>query len=220
MEESISRLACKVANRVTLGILFQESTGRKSQVRQMVADAADATCGLLDLVDPVALRDGYGQFHAVFEGSRSWLEDDPQAWSEFLATQCDLMHSVKLHQKTIASLGDRLARWDRSPIAFDEFARGLDGLASLVSDHASALATAFEQETGGSIRYMHQGAWLADSVSGLALVLVAMDQKKTSSSDVGADLSNAALANFGASLTSNSVEQLFDACRISRSPEP
>jgi hypothetical protein len=210
--DKLSQLACRVANKVALSMLYGETTSGRAPARQMVQEAIDATCDLLDRINPVELRDWFEQFQTIYLKVRTDLVEDPVQWSRFLGSQCDLLHHVKLHQKTIANVGDRLAQWDRNPVTFDEFAVGLDGLSGLVSDHAVVLGSAIEREAGREAKLERRADLFIHSVCGLTIVLVAINQAIV----VGDPRDNdcAALATFGASLTNSSVKHLFQACEL------
>ena len=170
--EAVSQHACKVANRVALGMRYGEASGHRVNARQIVKDAVDSTCDLLDVIDPVQLRQWFEQFESVYKEAANLLIDDPVRWLKFLGSQCDVLHSVGLHQKTIAGLGDELAVWQRKPIAFEALADALDGLAGLVADHAAALGEAIEGQAGREAKSLRRTELFSNSVSGLAVVLV------------------------------------------------
>jgi len=210
--EEVCQQACKVSNRVALGMLYGETTWARAQACQMVQDAFDATRDLLYRINPVELRDWYEQFQTIYLTFQADLMDDPVAWSRFLGSQCDLLHHVGLHQKTIASVGDALAKWDRRPVTFDALANGLDGLAGLVSEHTGVLGNAIEGEASGEAKMKRRADLFTNSVCGMTIVLVAINQAILAGDP--RDNNCAALANFGASLTNSSVKPLLKACEL------
>ena len=210
--DELSQQACKIANKIALSMLYGETIGQRGQAGKMMKEAFDSSCELLELIDPVELRSWFEQFQRVFSKTRQNLIDDPIAWSKFLGSQCDLLHQVGLHQKTIASVGDELARWDRAEVSFDDFANGLDRLSSLVSENSGLLETAIERQAGTESKSVRRTALFTNAICGLTIVLVVIDQAINSGDPRNKD--RAALASFGASLTMSSVESLFQACHL------
>lgn len=193
-------------------MLYGETTNARVPARLMIQDAVDATRDLLGRIDPVEIRIWFEQFQSVYPTFQIDLIDDPIEWSKFLSSQCELLHHVKLRQKTIANVGDDLAKWNRDPVAFREFDHGLDGLSGLVGDHAVVLTNAIELEAGREASLKRRADLFTHSVCGLTIVLVAINQAIVVGEPRNKDC--AALATFGASLTNSSVKQLLQACQL------
>lgn len=210
--EALSQLACKTANRVSLSLIYGETTGESVNSRHMIEEALSATCHLLDQINPVELREWFEQFQVVFAESNSNLLDDPVGWSAFLGSQCDLLHEVNLHQKMIASVGDQLAIWNREEVEFTAFANSLNGLSGLVIEHSSALTNAIDDQAGREISSPRRTEVFAHAVCGLSIVLIAIDQAIKNGDP--RDANCAALATFGSSLTTSNVGKLYRACQL------
>ena len=210
--DELSREACKVANKVFLSMRYEETIDRRNEAGQMVQEAFMSTCELLDQLNPEEIRAWFDQFYKVFCVSKRMLIDDSHAWSEFLGSQCDLLQNVGLQQKTIVSIGDELAQWERRVVSFDELADGLDGLVSLVTDHSHRLGDAIEQQAGAKSKSVRLTTLFAHAVCGLTIVLVAINR----STEIGdpRDENCAALASFGATLTISAVSKLYRACGL------
>ena len=177
----------------------------------MIEEAINATCHLLGEIDPVELRSWFERFELTFDQANSKLIEDPIAWSSFLGTQCDLLQEIRLHQKTIADVGNELAQWDRQVISFNQFATSLDGLSGLVSEHVNALTDSLDWQNsraGGT----HRSRQYLNCVCGLSIVLVAIN--KAIEKGDPRDFDCAAMANFGASLTCGGVQLLFRFCKL------
>ncbi len=209
----ISQHACRVANRIALGLRYAETSGHRTEARQIVQEVLSSTCELLDQIDAIEFKNWFEQFELIYSNLHSELDDDPVAWAKFLGGQCDLLHAVGLHQKTIACVGDELANWNRAPIEFSVFANSLDGLASLVSDHAMVLGDAIEFQAGKDAKNKRRTELFSNAVFGLTTVLISIDEAIKSGDPRGRD--NAAMAMFGASLTNTSVMPIFVACNLS-----
>ncbi len=211
--EKLSQQSCKVANRVALTMVFAESSLNRAQSQLMVDEALTSSCELLDIIDPTALRDWFERFAEVYLDSdhRSVLEV-PEVWSTFLGAQCDLLQRVGLHQKTIASLGDELAAWDRQPVSMEQFGGALDELACLMTDYSETLGTAIERQVGTESSRKRRALVFAHAVCGIAIVLVAINE---ASRKGDARLSAcAAFATFGAGLVKRSVQRLYEVCNL------
>jgi len=138
--------------------------------------------------------------------------DNSARWSRFVAAQCDLLHSVSLHQKIIATVGDELAKWDRQSISYDEFGASLNGLAGLVTEYSAMLKRAIVQQVSQASDQPNRRLAFSNAVCGLAVVIMAIDQ----ATELGdpRDKNCAALATFGAGLTSVNVNFLCDVCKF------
>ena len=209
--ESLSQLACKAANKVCLGLIYGETAQHAKHARKMIDETLITTCHLLDSIDPVELRSWFEQFESRFAQTSFRLVDDPGIWSRFIGTQCDVLQVASLSQKTIEGVGNELAKWDRQVVTFDQFAMGLDGLSSLVTGHAQVLAHALDW-SAGQAGVKQRTSQFANSVCGLAVVLIAINCaiEKGDPRDVDC----AAMASFGASLTSSKVKELFGYCQL------
>ena len=161
------------------------------------------------------LRQWFEQFQSVYKKNADDLTNDPVRWSRFLGTQCDVLHTVGLHQKTIAGVGDELAVWNRKAIQFEELADALDGLAGLVTDHADVLGEAIEGQAGREAKSLRRTELFSNAVSGTAVVLVSINKAIKGGDPRDADC--AALASFGAALTIKSVAPLWNACGLAQS---
>lgn len=210
--ESQTAVACRLANRVSLNMLYGETASKRDHAGHMMIEAFSATNQLLEQIDPVSLRDWFEQFRFVFSKTVQKLEHDPVAWSHNLIAQCDMLHAVRLHQKTIAQVGNELARWDRRPVTYEELGRGLNGLGSLVTENASSLGQSIERQVGVESASPRRSLQFLHSVCGVALVVVAMDQA-TEKGDPR-DENCATMAMFGAGLTVRCVNRLCRACNV------
>ncbi len=208
----ISKQACKVANRVALGMRYGETSGRRSEAKQIVQTVLTATGELLDQIDPVTLKQWFEQFEVIYAKSSDELVDDPIAWAKFIGKQCDVLSLAGLHQNTILLVGDELARWDRAPVTFERFAESLDGMAGLVSEYASSLGDAIEGQAGRDAKRKRRTELFSNSVIGLAIALVAINE----AIQIGDPRSFhcSAFASFGAALTIASVKPLYVQCDV------
>lgn len=210
--EANSDNACKTANKISLGLLYSETTDQRIPARQMIKDALTATSALLEQINPAEFREFYHQFQETFAKTRSNLLDNPMAWSTFVGGQCDLLHQARLHQKMIARVGDELANWDRQPLRYDALGPALDRLAGLVTDHADVLLRAIEAEAGQESRNTRRSMAISQSVCGLAIVLVSIDQEIRHG--LPRDPERAAMATFAAGLVVSNVHLLWQACKL------
>ena len=194
-------------------MVFAEASAKPPQARLMVDDALMASSELLDLIDPVELRSWFERFSDVYSTSgHKVLLEEPVIWSAFIAAQCDLLQRVGLHQKTIATLGDELAAWDRESVTMEQFGNALDELACLATDYSEILCAKIQQEAGNKSSQKRRAIVFAHAICGLAIVLVAIDEaRKKGESRVSAC---ASLATFGASLAKRSVERLYEVCNL------
>lgn len=213
--EALKEKACKTANKVSLNMQYGETTGQRDHAGQINAEAFAATSDLLELIDPVELRERFEQFHHIFSKSNSKLIEDPIYWSKFVATQCDLLHEVRLHQKTIASVGDDLAKWDRQPVSNEKFGSALNGMVGLVTGHAALLSRAIEQQAGRESDRPRHALSFSHAVCGLTIVLLAIGQSIEQGDPHDEDC--AAIATFGACLTVSNVQSLCQACELAAS---
>jgi hypothetical protein len=208
--KQISEEACRVANRVSLSMVFAESSGLSDPSGSMIREGFSATCQLLDRVDPVVLRTWYSQFEVVFDKTRILLTEDASVWSAFLGAQCDELHRLKLHQGMIASLGNEMAVWDRIPVSFNKLADSLDHLIELVTQRSEELRTAIDREAGFDAQRKRRSQLFSHAVAGLAIVLSSIDRAITKGDPRDQDC--AGLATFGASLVVNCVSKLLGVC--------
>jgi len=212
--KNLSQESCSVANRVSLSMIFAEASGQRVQAQVLVDEAFEITAQLLYDINPIELRDWFEQFSAVYKSLQSTLVDDPLTWSRFLAKTCDRLHRVGLHQKTIAVVGDELARWDRQPISLDEYGSSLDGLAALVTDYSQVLGNAIERQAGSESVRKRRALVYSHSVCGIMIFLVAINEAIEQGDPRSTDC--AAMAIFGANLTRISVDRLYEVCELSR----
>ncbi|MFK7769499.1 MAG: hypothetical protein AB8B55_19960 [Mariniblastus sp.] len=206
---TLSQLACKTANKISLNLIYGETAQHSRHARLMINESLAAACVMLDSVDPVELRSWYEQFESIYRNSQSKLLENPAVWSEFIGVQCDLMQKARLHQKTIETLGNELARWDRQLISFDQLAVGLDSLSELISERSESLGDALDWEinrSGANLRTRQ----FSNSICGLAIVLVAISEAIEKGDP--RDFDCAATAVFGASLTNYGMAAIFHHC--------
>lgn len=210
--EKQSQLACKVANKVALAMVYADTTGHPGSSRGMISEGLNETCELLEQINPSELRDWYTQFHEVHQQTYQQLIDDPAIWSAFVGSRCDLFQNVGLHQKTIELVGNDLANWDRLPVSFDSFAMGLDGMVSLITDQSKALMDAIERQSGHATNTQRRSSLFANSVCGLAICFIAINEAIELKSQ--RDSNCAGLANFGAYMTSSCIRRLSQVCKL------
>jgi hypothetical protein len=209
--EQVGEQACKTANKVALSIRYADTTGERRHAKQMFDDACKSVCALLDRLNPVELREWYGGFENVFAKSNSTLIKNEQLWTDFLGTQCDHLHRIGLHQKTIEEVGNQMAVWNRSVTPFSQLGNALDELSLLVGEESGKLYQVIDQQFGRETSAQRRSRLFSLSVCGLAIVVVSIDQAILRRSP--RDESLAALANFGASLTVTTTQELMQACQ-------
>ena len=195
-------------------MVYAETSGHRNQAQVMVDEAFGATTQLMDQINPAELRSWYVQFESVYTEVQNFLIDDPVAWSRFLGSQCDLLHQASLHQKTILSIGDEMAKWDRKPIPMNEFGDSLDGFATLMVDHSDTLGHAIERQAGNESTRQRRAVTFSHALCGLSVVLLAVSEAIKVGDPRDANCS--AFAMFGASLTCKSVARLYEVCKLSR----
>jgi hypothetical protein len=212
--ETLSERACRTANKISLNMLYGETTGQRDRAGQMIEEAFVATMDLLEKIEPVDLREWFEQFHEIFSTTNSTLIDDPIAWSKFLGSQCDMLQKARFHQRTIAHVGNELANWDRQSLSFTEYASALNGLAELVTVHEALLSREIDRQSGRASKGRRHTLAFSHAVSGLAIVLLAINQ----AIELGnpSDENCAAMAMFGASLSVANVILLRRACEIAK----
>ncbi len=208
--EELSKKSCTVTNRVSMSMLFAESTAQPAQLQAIVDEAFESTVQLLDGINPTELRDRFKQLTLGYSTVQLKLVEDPLAWSRFLATTCDVLQQVRIHQNTIASMGDRLAVWDRRPIGVNEFVASLDRFARMLMEDSRKLRHAIEHQAFGETVHRRPAMVYSDAVCGVMIVLVAINQSVQQDDPLNADC--AAMAIFGADLIRSSVEQLNEIC--------
>ena len=211
--DELSQQSCKVANRVALTMVFAEASNNRAQAQLMVDQALTASCELLDRIDPVQLRHWFERFADLYSAAgHSSLLEDQVVWSAFLGAHCDLLQRVGLHQKTIASLGDELAAWNRLPVSMEEFGGALDELACLMTDHSEALGVAIQRQAGAESTQKRRAMVFSHAVCGIAIVLVAINE--ASDKAESREAACATFATFGAGLVKQSVGRLYEVCNL------
>jgi len=211
--EKLRQKSCQVANRVSLTMVFAESSSNPAHFQRIIDEALTSTNELLDLIDPSELRQWFERFSNIYSSSGyCGLLSDPTIWSAFVGAQCDLLQRVGFHQKTIASLGDDLAVWDREPVSMEQLGEALDDLACLTIDQPVALSAAIERQAGNESSQKRRATAFSHAICGIAIVLVAIDEtnKKGESRESGC----ASIAMFGASLIKRNVASLLKACSL------
>ena len=194
-------------------MVFAEASNHRAQAQLMVDEALTASCGLLDMIDPIELRHWFEKFADVYSASgHSSLLEDQSVWSAFLGAQCDLLQRVGLHQKTIASLGDEMAAWNRLPVSMEEFGNALDELACLITDHSATLAAAIQRQAGNESTRKRRAIVFAHAVCGIAIVMVAINEASTKGESRASAC--ATFATYGASLVQQSVRRLYEVCNL------
>lgn len=210
---SLSQRSCKVANRIALTMVFAESSNNRSSAQLMVGEALSASCELLDMIDPSGLRYWFERFSNLYSTSgHSVLLQEPEVWSAFVGAQCDLLQRLGLHQKTIATLGDELAVWDREPVSMEQLGNSLDELACLVSDYSTNLSAAIQKQAGNESSHKRRAIVFAHAICGITIVLLAIDE--ATEKGESRVLACASLATFGASLVKRSVDRLYEVCNL------
>ena len=212
--KNLSQQACRIANRVSLSMVFAEASMHREQAQHVVDDAFESTCQLLDDIDAQQLRTWYEGFASVFETAQTALVGNQEIRSRFIATQCDLLQQMGLHQKTIASVGNELGAWLHGRVSMEELGDALDGLAVLMSDHSKALGDAIERQAGNDSTRKRRVLVFSHAVCGLAIVLVAIDEAIKQGNPRSEAC--ASIATFGAALTCKSVDRLFEVCGLER----
>ncbi len=209
--EQLGQQACKTANKVALGVGYADTTAERTHARQMFDEACNSVCTLLDQLNPVELRDWYDGFENEFANTNPNLSESEQQWSDFLAAQCDFLHHIGLHQKTIADVGDQMANWNKLVTPFDHLGNALDDLSMLVSEKSGDLYEMIDRQFGRETNAARRSHLFTLSVCGLVIVINTIDQ--AISHRTPRDESLAALANFGAYLTVTTTQQLVEACQ-------
>ena len=211
--DKLSTRSCKVANRIALTMVFAEASNKPLQAQLMVDEAVLASIELLDMIDPIELRHWFERFSNIYSTSGYQLQlQEPEVWSAFIGAQCDLLQQVGLHQKTIATLGDELAVWNREPVSMEQFGNALDEFACLVTDYSTILCDAIQRQAGSESSRKRRAIVFSHAICGIAIVMVAINEAITKGeSRVSAC---ASLATFGASLVKQSVERLFEVCNL------
>lgn len=210
--EMLSERAVRITNRVSLSMVFAEASGHREQAQKVVDEAFSSSLSLLDEIDAAELRSWFEGFASVFGTIQSALISDSELRARFVATNCDLLSEMGLHQKTIETVGDELAKWQCERVSMDEFGAALDGLVSLMTDHAGLLSNAIEKQAGNDSEYKRRAIVFSHAVCGLVIVLGAINQAiKQKDPHSGAC---SAIASFGAGLTVQSVNRLFEVCNL------
>lgn len=208
-QEMARATANQFANKTALHMHYAATTTEADSAREMMEQAFLITANFLDRLNPEEIR--YHAQHLIAEYSTSDCLTDPERWMRFLASQGDLLHQMGFQHKSVASIGNKMARWDRQPVSFFELGDALDKLYQLVGVNSPKLVqamrrTAFDQITGPRLARRY-----SELVVGLAIIEILT----TDSSEilkVGEDLP--ALYSFAASLVVECVKHLDTAAEI------
>ena len=208
--EALTKEACKVANRVAIGMGLADSSGQPQQIGEIVRDGIAETARLLDRLDPVFLREGYTNLENIFAANQFGLTSD-DAWKRFVATQCDALHDMGLHQKRIAALGSTLDVWDKQPVQFQELGDALDRLATVLTGQQELLVRAIDLQAGHDATSIRRSHLFSNAVAGLAIILAKISEAHDE--QAANQFEAAAMANFGSRLVSDSVRKLNTVCK-------
>ena len=159
---------CRVANRISTAVGFVQGSTDAKIVKTMFLDGFR---NLENMLFELAQADFAIAMDRVLATSHPPVAIDAEA---FTRDQCELLHRVNMHERTIARIGSHMVHWRPTRLATEDIASYLTGLEYVVSFQAEQLVNEWSvsdaKEINRRVEALHAIA------NGLAIMVVNTSQ--------------------------------------------